>query len=439
MTFEIKITAPPERDAIIAKKVAGSSKTQDFHEFRNRKSELKVIEVPIDLPIYRMENFRTFTDQIEYLDKEKKAADFFRRGQESESAQQAQHELLAALAEKGRADSVVPIFEVLEKRGQQQPLLMSANGVIVNGNRRLAAMRELYAIDANKYRSFSHVDVMVLPEDATPDEIVDIEANLQATPETKLDYDWIGEAQLIRRLLQMHDAKSVGKQLNRSERDVRLQVQKLAEADLYLKDWVGDEARYSKVKDANQLFGDLVKLIADKPESGKSASRVIAWTILDNKTKVDGRIYNFNPAIGKLAEDVLERTSETLGFPVQDDDNNTQDAEDDDSFAFDLGDEAEPEASRFSAVISALSRRDDNEDVVDALIDAAETSIEIDKEKRLGGAALKSLTQAHAKMASIDLGKAEASTHSGIKKQLAAIKKIIERFEKHLDDSSGSS
>jgi len=93
--------------------------------------------LPIEVPIYRMENFRTFTDQREHTLKEKLKQDYFTAGQEIESVQQAQHELLAALARRGVADSIVPVIDVLKKEKQREALLITNSGVVVNGNRRL--------------------------------------------------------------------------------------------------------------------------------------------------------------------------------------------------------------------------------------------------------------------------------------------------------------
>jgi hypothetical protein len=121
----------------------------------------------------------------------KKRQTFFKQGQENEAAQQAQHDILVKFAETGRKGSVTPIVDVLEIEGQTQSILITSTGVVVNGNRRLAGMRDLYAKSANDHRSFSHVKCMVLPAGVTESEIVEIEIRLQMKQRTELDYDWI--------------------------------------------------------------------------------------------------------------------------------------------------------------------------------------------------------------------------------------------------------
>jgi hypothetical protein len=426
MPYKIQLTAPVSRTATIAAKVIASNEKREFFGFRNRRSELPLIQVPIGLPVYRMENFRTFTDQRDYISSEGKAANYFSAGQESEEVQQAQHQLLYRLALKGKADSIVPVSDVLEAEGQRQPLLITAGGVVVNGNRRLAALRELYD-NGSKFSHFSHIDVLVLPADATAEEIVDIEANLQAVPETKLDYDWIGEAQLINRLVNLgRTPAQVATQLRRKEKDIKYAIQTLAEADLYLKEAPGTGGNYSEIReDAEQLFGDLPKLLEGKSEPMKEASRVVAWTLYQNKGRLDGRLYDYNAAIGGRADDVLDRVADELGIPTETgaDDGSAADEED---FAIDIGDE--PQKTNFSGVIEALKAAD-NDAAVEALIEATQTVIQLDKGQRSGNAALKSIQQAHTKLASVDISKAEKSTVPKIAKQLEAIKALIGNLE----------
>ena len=437
MSYIIQIMSPVSRTATIAGKLGASTPTREFYGFRNRKSDLPFIQVPIELPVYRMANFRTFTDQSDYLSSEEKPENYFSAGQESEEAQQSQHGLLYRLAEKGKSDSIVPVSIVLEKEGQRQPLLITANGVVVNGNRRLAAMREIFESDRTKYAAFSHIDVLVLPSDATAEEIVDIEANLQAMPETKLDYDWIGEAQLIKTLVGLgRTYEQVGNQLNRKDKDISYAIQTLAEADLYLKDSLGTEGAYSEIReDAEQLFRDLPKLIEGKSEIKKQASRVIAWTLFQNKEKLPSRLYDYNAAIGKLADDVLDRVAEELGIDTQRSDAPQQS---DDVGDFDVSLDDEPGVADFQPVIDALMD-EDGEEAIDSLIEAAVAVVELQRGQKSGRATLKTITQAHSKLAAADLSKASKETLPMIAKQLTEIRRLVDKMDGQLNKATAPS
>jgi len=430
MPYTVTIISPAEREATIKRAISSPLRTEDFYYFRNTTYPLPVIRIKIDIPIYRMENFRTFTDQKEYLIKENLNSDYFQKGQESETVQQIQHKLLSSLARKGKEGSVVPVIDVLRKDKQQEVLLITATGIVVNGNRRLAAMRDLYSENTPETSSFSHVNVMVLPPDATWEEIIDIEASLQGRPETRLDYDWIGDAQLINTQVNIHKSTAnVAERLNRTEKEIKNSLQALAEADLYLKEWAKAEGEYSRIKDdAEQFFKDLPKRLEGKDSQLESASRAIAWTLFENRAKLPSRIYDYNAAFGKLAADVLDRFSNNLGIATGQGESNSDDGD----FAVDIG--TDEDVVTYDGVIDVLQESADNEDTITALIEAVIDSIETEKGQKSGDAALKAISQAHSKMMSIDLSRANPSTYAAISKQLEAITNISARLKDSLSN-----
>jgi hypothetical protein len=424
VSYQIAIVSRAEREARIKKGLLAKVGDLPFHDFRNTLTMLPEIMLPVEVPIYRMENFRTFTDQREHILKEGLKLDHFTAGQEIESVQQSQHELLAALARRGVADSIVPVIDVLKKEKQREALLITSSGVVVNGNRRLAGMRELLPDEP----SFSHVRCAVLPADATAEDILDIEAALQAKPETKLDYDWIGDAQLVSRLVAQHKSTAeVARRLDRSEKEIKNAMLALAEADLYLKEWAGAEGAYSRVReDAEQLFKDLPKQLEGKDAGLQRASRAIAYTLFDNSEKLPGRVYSFNPAFGKLSAEVLDKVAGDLGLPTEVKELDEEPAD----FAVDVGGEDAPVS--YDAVVDALKTGE--ESVVDALVEAAQNAVEISRGQKSGQAALKAVQQAHAKLVAVDVQKAAADTRKPMRKQLDSILQLAQVLIKKIDD-----
>lgn len=416
MNYKIAILDRAQREAKIEQSIAASNSSEEFHDFRGAKTVLPVIRVPIDLPVYRMENFRTFSDQAEYLVREHKPSDFFRVGQENEGVQQVQHELLAKLAAKGKANSVVPVIEVLEREGQRDTLLITRSGVVVNGNRRLAGMRELYKRDSGTFHHFGHVNCKVLPADTTYNDILEIEGILQGRPETRLDYDWIGDAELLKAMLHVKGkVEDVAKLLNRKVPEVRTTLQALAEAEMYLKDWAKAEGEYNRVAEAGeQLFKDLPGHLTGKPSGLQDASRAIAWTLFENGAKLEGRLYNYNIAFGKRAEDVLNRLAEDLGVPLENNASN-----DEGEFDFDIGEDDKD--AGYIPIINIL--RDDARkgEAIDTLVEICNNIVESERDKKSETAALKAITAANARLAEVDLSRAGASTYEAIEKQLAAV------------------
>jgi hypothetical protein len=423
--YKISLKPRAEREAMITKRMETADEFgETIYDFRSDKFTPKVISLPIDVPVYRMENCRTFSAQQTEIAREGLLKDFFEKGQELTTAQQAQHQILARLAKQG-TESVTPIISVLEKDGQRETILITSTGVVVNGNRRLAAMRELKMLkDGSVDERFTNIKCAVLPSDVTRDEIDDIEADLQARPQTKLDYDWIGDARLIRRQVgKNRSTNEVADRLRRNKIEIENVLQALDEADLYLSEWIRKPGEYDLLQDGQQIFGDLPKAIAKKDANLQNASRAIAWSIYENRDRISGRVYRLNAAFGKLAPQVLEILEDQLELPSSDD----GDQVDDDDFAIDI--DSDGESKDYTPIIGALRDEDTRDEAVTTLIEACETAIELDKGLKNEGAALKALAQINSKVTGIDISSAGSPTLPAILKQIGSIRKGLDKIE----------
>lgn len=429
MNYQINVKPRSERQAIIAKALEASERKDRLDDFRGEPIDLKVISLEIGLPVYRMANCRTFSEQQNAVAKKNLDPSFFSRGQESTEAQSEQHAILRKITKAAKA-SIANIDEVLMLEGQREALLITSTGVVVNGNRRLSAMRDLYASDPTKYAKFSHIKCAVLPSDASADDIDDVEAALQARPQTKLDYDWIGEAQLVRRQLQKgRTVDQVAAQLRRRSPEIKNLLQALEEAELYLTSWAKKPGQYSLVADdGEQLFKDIPKQIGAQDTQMQSASRAIAWTVYENADRFSGRVYNYNAAFGKLAPQVVQSVVEELGIELSKTDES-------DSGQFDFSIDEDDQVLDYSPFVEALRDDDTKDDALDALVDACVTAIEREKGKKRKDAALKSLGQVHSKLAAIEVSSAGKSTYNPMLKQISSIGDILSRLEKEIDEA----
>ena len=443
MGYEIKLTPRSERETLIQKRLEISQgEGEPIYDFRAGIFVPKVVSLEIDVPVYRMTNCRTYADQQNEIATKGLDKSFFSKGQELSTAQQTQHTLLAKLAKRG-TKSVTPIIDVLSADGQREPILITSTGVVVNGNRRLCAMRELYrASDGSVDKRFGHVLCAVLPADTTVDEIDDIEADLQARPQTKLDYDWIGDAQLVRRQVgKGRSTKEVADRLRRSRSEIENVLQALDEADLYLADWAGKPGQYALVSgDAEQIFADIPKKIANKDARLQDASRVIAWSLFENRGDLPGRVYSFNAAFGKLAPQVLELLADELDL---DEATSTDDDDSEEEFFVDI--DGDGLGADYQPIIDALRHEETKEDAVRALIDACETAMEREKGQKSEKAALKALSQVNAKLTGIDVLDAGEKTLPPMMKQIETIRSVLAKIEakigerqKGIADSSNS-
>ena len=371
-----------------------------------------------------MENCRTFSAQQSEIATVGLDNNFFARGQELTTAQQKQHEILIKFAQQG-TESVTAIYDVLETDGQREPILINSTGVVVNGNRRLSAMRELMRKkDSSVDERFTNISCAVLPSDTTRDEIDDIEADLQARPETKLDYDWIGTARLIRRQVNKgRTTKEVADRLRRRKPEIENSLQALDEADLYLNEWIKKPGYYHLLKDGEQIFGDIPKNITGKNQHLQDASRAIAWSIYENRDQVSGRVYSLNPAFGKLATNVLEILEDQIDIESVTND----DMADGDDYDIDI--DSDDTEKDYTPIILALKDEATKDHTVDVLLDACQTAIEFAKGAKNAQAPLKALSQVHARIIGIDANAAGKDTLPAMLKQTDAIRNGLDKIE----------
>lgn len=430
MNYRVEVTPRSEREVLIEKR---TQNTDDFsyvvYDFRGDTVNLPVILLPINLPVYRMDNCRAFSAQQTEIATKGLKKDFFSKGQEQSSTNQEQHNILVKLANEER-QSIASIVKILDTDGQREPILITNTGVVVNGNRRLAAMRELYQDkDGTVDNRFNYIKCSVLPSDTTRDEIDDIEADLQARPQTKLEYDWIGDAQLVRRQIEKgRSTKDVAARLRRSKPDIENTLQALDEADLYLSEWVGKPGNYELVSsEGQQIFGDIPKNLKNKSPELQNASRAIAWSLFENRKNITGRVYRLNAAFGKLAPTVFELLADQLDFENKPESGDNDEGE----FEVDIEVDIEPDENTdgYTSIIEFLRNEETKAKAAEALIESCEVAIELDKEQNVEKAALKALTQVNTKLSSVNVNTAGSDTLPAIAKQIETIRGLLVKIE----------
>lgn len=421
MAYKVTVEPARTREEMIAGLVAASDKTEPFYDYQNRPHDLSVVVLPLGLPVYRMANYRTRTAQQAYARREGKNVDFFRAGEENEAAQQIQHEFLVKFAHEGRQGSITPIVDVLKTERQRQPILITARGIVVNGNRRLAGMRDLY--NPEQFREFSHVKCIVLPPTITEAEIIEIEVRLQMKQRTELEYEWINECMAIKELRDSgKPIKELMGMMNKKKTDIEEAIDALTEADLYLSDWLGRPGDYESIEDAKQLFYDMGENLKAKSGEAQEVSRRIAWTLVDKRRSLKRRVYDFNPMFGKKAEEVASKLAERFAVNVEE--QNAQSGGDEEDFDVDLGDSG----PTFRPLINLFDDAGRRDEIAAELIDVCEDIIQIERGKRDGQLPLTLIQQANSKLSEVDLSRAAPESFAAIEKQLEAVEAHVTRL-----------
>lgn len=195
--------ALPKRKKHLAELRYGKSDITHPVRFQGKMQYLPVYMVPLGLPRYRLENGRTTSAQAEYLAGNPELdTDFFRVDGESEEAQVAQHKILRNLASGTKKN----LFHEFKTAEQEEPIILSAEGYVINGNRRLSTWRELYADDPSSFVRFSNVQAVILPH--CDDKDLDrLEAELQLKEDLKAEYSWTSQALMMREKMDRFDYK----------------------------------------------------------------------------------------------------------------------------------------------------------------------------------------------------------------------------------------
>tara|TARA_Y100001958_G_scaffold150715_1_gene134835 strand:+ start:604 stop:1908 length:1305 start_codon:yes stop_codon:yes gene_type:complete len=181
-----------ERKAEIEQILEDNTRKISDHNLKTSHTENEnypVYEVGLDLLKYRIGNTRTIFDQKSYINEHGLDKNFFDGDPESAEIQKAQHAILQeAYHEKGLYEA----FKGLQK--QSQPLIVTLDGFVIAGNRRLAAFRDLYEEDYTAYKHFKEVKIVIFKKTVDSDQVKDFEALQEEEKDIKSNFSWISVA-----------------------------------------------------------------------------------------------------------------------------------------------------------------------------------------------------------------------------------------------------
>ena len=255
--------------------------------------ELPVVTVAADDLVYRADNGRILAEV---------AAAAAARGEHVETltaraaepdVQALLHRLLIAAARDRRA----PIFAELAEHGRQtEPLLVTRSGVVVNGNRRLAAMRELRAAEPGRFAGFARVEAAVLPAETAAADVEFIEAALQMAPSLRLEYGWINRRLKLRQHARDLDRARICAAYGFEDpAAVDAELAELDLAERYLA-WLGAPEAYDRMAGEEAAFKALHRQLGGLREPGLAALwRTLGFAILRAAPELDVDVLHYFP------------------------------------------------------------------------------------------------------------------------------------------------
>ncbi len=399
------------------------SRTKREMKFRGGREPLAIIHISIHHLLYRLENFRTISDQMSKVASGKVDENLFDPSRrEDVSAQAAQHEILFKLAQTGSGESIKAIYdELIRVKEQTDELIISADGVVVNGNRRLSAMRELLADpDGRVVASFENVACVVLPQSATDEEIIALEIELQMQPDTKLPYDWTAVALAARELkARNYSDERIAGMMNRDKEEILRLVKMIDGADLYLTDHLERPRDYNALKDTEQAFKQIaIRNLAktDNPAL-REVTRRFDFLLVENREEIELRAYELINNIEGNPELFLDHIAGVWGVDLsQEPEQLTGNLE------IDFGDEATVSYQKnYAALVRYIDNLGyDNNVRENAAKQVEEASVIVGEQgKRKDLAALKFAKVAQQKLAAINLRYSNESTFTELRTVLA--------------------
>ncbi|MFJ5486607.1 hypothetical protein ACIKTA_02730 [Hansschlegelia beijingensis] len=285
--------------------------------YRGSYVRLPIVRIAEEVLLYRAANGRLIAESEERARVTGQTAESLHESQADSTTQALLHELLLLKAR----DKAGPVLQELERYATQtEPLLISCDGVVINGNRRLAAMRELFRRDSQRYASFGGILAAVLPDSAIEADFEFLEAALQMAPDVKLAYGWINRRIKLRR--QVEDLKLPLQDLLDayrfpSEAELRAEIAEIELAEEYLSKRRTPGA-FGMIAQDEPLFRGLRRQLIDLDPNLAPAWRSAAFAMIAARDVVLApmdRYYPFaEPVPASLPEETLLRFAVTEGI-----------------------------------------------------------------------------------------------------------------------------
>ena len=267
LKYKVRVTKDDQREKVIRNHIVKWKRSEHAHEnefyIKSKFKLCPIVNLPIDLPIYHLNNGRTQSMQSQYIFEEKEPDNFFSKNLENNKQQKIQHGLLVQQA-KGYGSHKQNIFDELKSRKEfreDQPILVDIKGMVINGNRRLATVRELYEKDKKIFHKFEFIPTAVIQEHLTPLDIEQIESYYQIKRELKQEYDWISLIKKIQRQKDIlnQDFKWISVAMDKSKDWIESSYKLIEEIDNCLKEDYGKPKHYDFVMSQFQIWEETRK------------------------------------------------------------------------------------------------------------------------------------------------------------------------------------
>ena len=290
-----------KRKKIIKANLTKKLSHKEPKKIKNKWVACPIIMMDIDVPIYHLNNGRTRDAQRSYVKMNNHKDNYFEKGLENNQQQRIQHKILYELSQDNTANIHRELKTSIKFR-EDAPLLIDSNGMLINGNRRMAAIRELYKSDVKKYDDFKRIPCAVIEQFLDDKTIKEIENFLQVIKENKQDYNWISlcmEIQDEKKRLGLEN-KQIAVNMGKTESEIERYFNLISLIDDCLEKDHKTPGDYSIIRSQEQLWKNTIERAEKHKNKGeKDLIYKIGRMISVNSGKFGERDYNIASALQK--------------------------------------------------------------------------------------------------------------------------------------------
>lgn len=227
--------------------------------YQGETKRVHVYRIPLEILVYNKYNGRISSRVKAYE----------RLNHELNAENDEDRALIERLLWESKVERNKKTMEDLVENGQMRHGIVTADGVIIDGNRRASLLNRAYRerdkhkwspVDVEKCRYFNAI---ILPQDAGPRDIQQLETTYQMGEDDKLDYNPIEKYLKVRDLTEVgFDVDEIAKMMNEGTADVRRWQRTLVLMDEYL-ETLGYEDMYPMLDRVEDQFLSLSKGLKD--------------------------------------------------------------------------------------------------------------------------------------------------------------------------------
>lgn len=245
--------------------------------YKGTSSPQIVWRIPLDYLIYNKYNGRIGSDVLSY---EKQKG-------ELNAELDSDREIIERFLFESKADRNKTTMDSLLKIGQQRYGIVTADGIIVDGNRRAMLLNKLYHEYAKLGYSYSQVEsckyflAIILPDDAEERDIQQLETIYQMGEDDKLDYNPIEKYLKCKELKRLgFTERQIAEFMGEQEGKIKEWLRILALMEDYLQEY-GYDGIYTRLEKTEGPFVDLDKYLDSYSKRGANV-RNVDWAYGDS-------------------------------------------------------------------------------------------------------------------------------------------------------------